>query len=194
MINLLQTTYLNPGIVSAESSLCATIHWSSSCVLWFVASFQPTARSHCDCIGKALQHHSNFQTSALKMGSYTTILEKMLTLPFKIHYICSPSCFVVVAIFIIHLQLALIGSSSSLHSEVCNALGASDGVNSLNRSGVLSICMIDNTLTINFKPKWHCVMQQSEHCLHGIIMYLRRLWFIMIWTSISSRPFGYDQV
>ena len=25
-------------------------------------------------------------------------------------------------------QLALIGSSSSLHSEVCNALGASDGV------------------------------------------------------------------
>ena len=26
MINLLQTTYLNPGIVSAESSLCATIH------------------------------------------------------------------------------------------------------------------------------------------------------------------------
>lgn len=32
-INLLQTTYLNPGIVSAESSLCATIHWSSSCVL-----------------------------------------------------------------------------------------------------------------------------------------------------------------
>ena len=32
MINLLQTTYLNPGIVSAESSLCATIHWGSSCV------------------------------------------------------------------------------------------------------------------------------------------------------------------
>ena len=32
-INLLQTIYLNPGIVSAESSLCATIHWSSSCVL-----------------------------------------------------------------------------------------------------------------------------------------------------------------
>mgnify|MGYP001226679237 CR=1 FL=1 len=26
------------------------------------------------------------------------------------------------------LQLALVGSSSSLHSEVCNALGASDGV------------------------------------------------------------------
>ena len=26
VINLLQTTYLDPGIVSAESSLCATIH------------------------------------------------------------------------------------------------------------------------------------------------------------------------
>jgi len=26
VINLLQTTYVNPGIVSAESSLCATIH------------------------------------------------------------------------------------------------------------------------------------------------------------------------
>ena len=38
-INLLQTTYLNPGIVSAESSLCATIHWSSSCVFWFVLHF-----------------------------------------------------------------------------------------------------------------------------------------------------------
>ena len=36
MINLLQTTYLNPGIVSAESSLCATIHWGSSWVLWSV--------------------------------------------------------------------------------------------------------------------------------------------------------------
>ena len=35
-INLLQTTYLNPGIVSAESSLCVTIHWGSSCVFWFV--------------------------------------------------------------------------------------------------------------------------------------------------------------
>ena len=33
MINILQTTYLNPGIVSVESSLCATIHWGSSCVL-----------------------------------------------------------------------------------------------------------------------------------------------------------------
>ena len=32
MINLLQTTYVNPGIVSAESSLCATIHWGSACV------------------------------------------------------------------------------------------------------------------------------------------------------------------
>ena len=30
MKNRLQTTYLNPGIVSAESSLCATIHWYSS--------------------------------------------------------------------------------------------------------------------------------------------------------------------
>ena len=32
MINLLQTTYMNPGIVSAESSLCATIHWGSAWV------------------------------------------------------------------------------------------------------------------------------------------------------------------
>ena len=32
MINLLQTTYVNPGIVSAESSLCATIHWGSAWV------------------------------------------------------------------------------------------------------------------------------------------------------------------
>ena len=38
MINLLQTTYLDPGIVSAESSLCATIHWGYTCVFWFVAS------------------------------------------------------------------------------------------------------------------------------------------------------------
>ena len=30
MKNRLQTTYLNPGIVSVESSLCATIHWYSS--------------------------------------------------------------------------------------------------------------------------------------------------------------------
>ena len=30
-INSLQTTKLNPGIVSVESSLCATIHWGSSC-------------------------------------------------------------------------------------------------------------------------------------------------------------------
>ena len=36
MINLLQTTYLDPGIVSAESSLCATIHWGYTCVFWFV--------------------------------------------------------------------------------------------------------------------------------------------------------------
>ena len=32
VINLLQTTYMNPGIVSAESSLCATIHWGSAWV------------------------------------------------------------------------------------------------------------------------------------------------------------------
>ena len=38
MINLLQTTYVNPGIVSAESSLCATIHWGSAWVFWFVHS------------------------------------------------------------------------------------------------------------------------------------------------------------
>ena len=37
-MNLLQTTYVNPGIVSAESSLCATIHWGSACVFWFVHS------------------------------------------------------------------------------------------------------------------------------------------------------------
>ena len=36
MINLLQTTYLDPGIVSAESSLCATIHWGSACVFRYV--------------------------------------------------------------------------------------------------------------------------------------------------------------
>ena len=36
VINLLQTTYLDPGIVSAESSLCATIHWGYTCVFWFV--------------------------------------------------------------------------------------------------------------------------------------------------------------
>ena len=39
MINLLQTTYLNPGIVSAESSLCATIHWGSSCVCLICADW-----------------------------------------------------------------------------------------------------------------------------------------------------------
>ena len=33
LISPLQTTYLNPGIVSAESSPCATIHWGLSCVL-----------------------------------------------------------------------------------------------------------------------------------------------------------------
>ena len=38
MINLLYTTDSNPSIVSAESSLCVTIHWCSSCVLWFVHS------------------------------------------------------------------------------------------------------------------------------------------------------------
>ena len=36
VINPLQTTYLDPGIVSAESSLCATIHWGYTCVFWFV--------------------------------------------------------------------------------------------------------------------------------------------------------------
>ena len=32
LADLLQTTWLNPGIVSAESSLCAAIHWGSSWV------------------------------------------------------------------------------------------------------------------------------------------------------------------
>ena len=32
-------TYLNPGIVSAESILCDTIHWDSSCVFRSVAHF-----------------------------------------------------------------------------------------------------------------------------------------------------------
>ena len=35
--NALQTTPLNTGIVSAESSLCATIHWDSTCIFWFVS-------------------------------------------------------------------------------------------------------------------------------------------------------------
>ena len=36
-INPLETTYLNPGTVSAESSLCATIHWDYTWVFWFVS-------------------------------------------------------------------------------------------------------------------------------------------------------------
>ena len=33
MINILQTIFMNPGIVRAESGLIATIYWGAACVL-----------------------------------------------------------------------------------------------------------------------------------------------------------------
>ena len=37
---------LHPGIVSAESSLCATIHWGSACVLSICSLPQPSSKAH----------------------------------------------------------------------------------------------------------------------------------------------------
>ena len=51
LMNLSQTTYLNPGIVSAESSPCATIHWGSSRVFWFVLSYLMPHKLELECVG-----------------------------------------------------------------------------------------------------------------------------------------------
>ena len=52
-------------------------------------------------------------------------------------------------------QLALIGSSSSLHSEACNAVGASDGViHSSISLEVVSLRPSTNTFQMHFL--WSC--------------------------------------
>ena len=80
MINLLQTTYVNPGIVSAESSLCATIHWGSA---WVFLICSHTNNS------KQRQQHTNNSKQNIAIKT-TGLVPQKLCVP---NYNCWPGTF-----------------------------------------------------------------------------------------------------
>ena len=69
MINHLQTIFLNPSFVSAESGLCVTIHWDLACV-FLICQCHPLIQglllarqilnNLCDCIS-LMRHNSLIQ-------------------------------------------------------------------------------------------------------------------------------------
>ena len=79
----LWTTHLNPGIVSAERSLCATIHWGSSWVFWIfflllTGTLPHGCLSHLHPRGKAVVVPKQTSTPCMPeqdaKGSQTTVL------------------------------------------------------------------------------------------------------------------------
>ena len=114
-------------------------------------------------------------------------------------------------------QLALVGSSSSLHSEACNALGASDGVihssislevislramtnrmhisklfgNNIFKIYVLGLWQIFSVAKFTGDVVSYCNFRKKENTRHQFtqMQHLRDPLH-----TIPSRPFGYDQV
>ena len=97
-------------------------------------------------------------------------------------------------------QLALIGSSSSLHSEVCNALGASDGViHSRISQEVICLRAIANKIgqpdvfesfapdALKDAPGTKLVMPERGACSPSCRLYLHRIIFKVIDAFASCK-------